>query len=53
MTPNYLESIWYHSEPSDVSYSLNQFLALDFFAASYCKTVLAEHFLMLIFVEDG
>ena len=29
--PNHLGSIWYHSEPSDVPYSPNQFLAVDFF----------------------
>ena len=28
---NHLGSIWYHSEPSDVSYSPNQFLGCDFF----------------------
>ena len=28
---NHLRSIWYHSEPSGVPYSPNQFLALDFF----------------------
>ena len=33
----YLGSIWYHSEPSDVPYSPNQFRALDFFAASESK----------------
>jgi hypothetical protein len=38
---NHLGSIWYHSEPSDVPYSPNQFLALNFFAASYSKTALA------------
>ena len=26
-----LGSIWYHSDPSDVPYSPNQFLSLDFF----------------------
>ena len=36
----HLEPIWYHSEPSDVPYSQNQFFALDFFAASYSKTAL-------------
>ena len=30
-TLNHLGSIWYHSEPSDVPYFPNQFLALDFF----------------------
>ena len=28
---NHLGLIWYHSEPSDVPYSPNKFLALDFF----------------------
>ena len=28
---NHLVSIWYYSEPSDIPYSPNQFLALDFF----------------------
>ena len=38
----HLGSIWYHSEPSDISYSKKQFLALDFFAASYSKTALVQ-----------
>ena len=38
---NHLGSIWYQSEPSDVPYSPNQYLALDFFAASYSKIALA------------
>ena len=36
----HLGPIWYHSEPSDVPYSTNQFLALDFFAISYSHIVL-------------
>jgi hypothetical protein len=28
---DHLGSIWYHSEPSDVPYSANQFLGWDFF----------------------
>ena len=28
---NHLGSIWYHSEPSDDPYSLNQFLGWEFF----------------------
>ena len=32
---NDLGPIWYHSEPSDVPYSPNQFLGWDFFAVSY------------------
>ena len=31
VTHAHLGTIWYHSEPSDVPYSPNQFLALDFF----------------------
>ena len=30
----------YHSEPTDVPYSPNQFLGWDFFADSYSETVL-------------
>jgi hypothetical protein len=37
---NPLMSIWYHSEPSDVSYSPNQILGWEFFASSYSKTAL-------------
>ena len=33
----HLGPIWYHSEPSDVPNPPNQFLAPDFFAASYFK----------------
>ena len=36
----HLGLIWYHSEPSDVPYSTNQFIGWDFFAASYSKTAL-------------
>ena len=39
----YLGPIWYHSEPSDLPYSPNQFLALDFFAASYSKIALTQN----------
>ena len=28
---NHLESIWYHSKPLEVPYSLDQFLGFDFF----------------------
>ena len=35
----------FHSQPSDIPNSPNQFLALDFFAASYSKTA-------LIFMKD-
>ena len=31
---NHLGSVWYHSEPSDIPYSPNQFLGLDFF---FCR----------------
>ena len=34
VTHAHLGPIWYHSEPSDVPYSPNQFLALDFFCRS-------------------
>ena len=37
---NQLGSIWYYSKPSDVPYSPNQFLAVDFFSTSYRKTSL-------------
>ena len=37
---SHLGPIWYHLEPSDVPYSPNQFLVLDFFAASYSKIAL-------------
>ena len=37
---NHLGLIWYHSEPSNVPYSPNHFLGLDFFAVSYSKTAL-------------
>ena len=38
VTHAHLGSIWYHSEPSDIPYSPNQFLGWDFFAPSYSKT---------------
>ena len=38
---DHLGSIWYHSEPLEVSYSTNQFLGWDFFAVSYSKLALA------------
>ena len=40
VTHAHLGPIWYHSEPSNVPYSPNQFLGWDFFAASYSKTAL-------------
>ena len=40
ITHAHLGPIWYHSEPSDVPYSPNQFLGWDFFVASYSKTAL-------------
>ena len=41
VTHAHLEPIWYHSEPSDVPYSQNQFLGWDFFfVASYNKMAL-------------
>ena len=40
VTHAHLGPIWYHSEPSDIPYSPNQFLALDFFfAAYYCRSL--------------
>ena len=42
VTHAHLGPIWYHYEPSDISYSPNQFLALDFFAISYSKTALGN-----------
>ena len=41
--PHHLGPIFYHSEPSDVPYSPNQFLGLDFFVVSYNKTALISH----------
>ena len=38
VTHAHLGPIWYHSEPSDVHYSPNQFLGWDFFAVTYSKT---------------
>ena len=38
----HLWPIWYHSEPSNVPNPRNQFLDLDFFAVSYCKTALVK-----------
>ena len=40
VTPANLGPIWYHTEPSEVPYSQNQFLGWDFFAISYSKTAL-------------
>ena len=40
---NYLGSIWYPSEPSDVPYPPNQFLGWDFFDISYSKTALVNN----------
>ena len=39
---DHLGPVWYHSEPSDIPYSPNQFLGWDFFIASYSKTALAS-----------
>ena len=41
---NHLGSIWYHSEPVEVSYSPNQFLGWDFFAVSYSKLALELYY---------
>ena len=40
VTYTHLGPIWYHSAPSDVPYSPNQFLGWDFFAASYSQMAL-------------
>ena len=40
LTHAHFGPIWYHSEPSDVPYSPNQFLGWDFFAVSYSKPAL-------------
>ena len=44
MIPNaHLGPSWYHSGPSDIHYSRNQFLALDFFCCIFCSnTVLID-----------
>ena len=42
VTHAHLRPIWYHSEPSDVPYSPNQFLGWDFFTTSYSKTALSD-----------
>ena len=45
VTHAHLELIWYHSEPSDVPYSPNQFLALDFFCRflqQHCSNAIPE-----------
>ena len=44
VTHAHLGPIWYHSEPSDMTYSPNQFLGWDFFDASYSKTALVVVF---------
>ena len=44
----HLEPIWYHSEPSDVPYSPNQFLGLDFFLP-----VFTSRRLLLLQIEIG
>ena len=46
-THAHLEPIGYHSEPSDVPYSPNQFLGWDFFAVSYSKPALASQLSIL------
>ena len=43
VTNIHLGPIWYHSEPSDIHYSPNEFLGLDFFfAVSYSKPALIK-----------
>ena len=46
VTHAHLGPIWYHSEPSEVTYSPNQFLGWDFFAASYSKTALVNRWVI-------
>ena len=36
----HLGPIWYHSEPLDIPFSLNQLHGWDFFTVSYSKTAL-------------
>ena len=43
MIKAHLGPIWYHSKPSDVPYSPNQFLGSDFFAVSYSKPALVAN----------
>ena len=43
---NHLWSIWYRSEPLEVSFFPNQFLGWDFFAFSYSKMALVQHFIL-------
>ena len=42
VTHAHLGPIWYHSEPSDVPYSPNQILGLDFFSVCYSKRALVK-----------
>ena len=47
--PNHLGSIWQHSEPSDVPYSPNQFLGLDFFLVLTARRLKCEiHLIRLL-----
>ena len=41
VTRGHLGPFWYHSEPSYVPYSPNQFLGWDFFTASYDEMALS------------
>ena len=41
-----LGPIWYHSEPSDVPYSPNQFLGWDFFCCFLQQTGSSKHLLL-------
>ena len=43
---NDLGPIFYNSEPSDVPYLPNHFLALEFFAASYSNIALGSYYLI-------
>ena len=51
VTHAHLGPIWYHSEPSDVPYSQNQFLDGDFFATSYSKAAL-DYYLFMNFGQN-
>jgi len=52
VTHAHLGPIWYHSEPSDVTYSQNQLLG-TFSVASYSKTDLIRKFKVLGFKSQG
>ena len=43
VTYSHLGHIWYHSKPSDVPYSPNQFLGWNLFSVLYCQSALTFH----------